>query len=153
MLIKLMEMPMNRRPGDKILDNSYNSGTVEFESYNNFAIDPIFKDTTDDYTKYHNYKLYEILNDIIENSKWKEYKTINKKISKFDISEYFEYMRSNFKETIYSEIEIFITMADIVNVNYKLFYDMIPNQYKTILLKELDKNYDIFKDIKSTKLF
>jgi len=144
---------MNRRPGDKILDNSYNSGTIEFENYNNFAIDPAFKDTIDDYSKYHNYKLYEILNNIIENSKWKEYKTTNKKISKFDISEYFEYMRSNFKETIYSEIEIFITMADIVNVNYKLFYDMIPNQYKAILLKELDKNYNIFKNIKSTKLF
>jgi hypothetical protein len=151
--MKLMEIPMNRRPGDKILDNSYNLGTVEFESYENFVIDPTFKDTVDDYTKYHDYKLYEILDNIIENSKWKEYKTINKKISKFDISEYFEYMRSNFKETTYSEIEIFITIADIVNINYKLFYDMIPNQYKTILLKELDKNYDIFKDIKSTKLF
>lgn len=144
---------MKRNNNDKILDNSYNLGTIEFEHFGNFALDDSYKSNQSDYDKFRDEKLYELLNDIITNSKWNKYKDKKFKISKYDYSEYFEFMRTRFNDTTYSEIEIFIKIIELVSTDYKQFYDMIPNNYKIILLKELDKSYDLKNKLKTTKLF
>jgi len=147
-----------RRPNDKIFDNKFNRGEIEYQPFEKSVeidkryINDIMINHYDSYDYYRMSKLNEEINRIYVDTKWDEaYK--NKRIPKFELSEIFEYIRSKITDTTYSEIEIFIEIADCLAVKYNTLYEMVPNLYKKKLLEELNENFDIVEKIKKYRLF
>ena len=155
----MSEQHKSRKYNDPILDNSYKKGEIDFQYFDNkIEIDSNFKnETLSDYYnsyEYHRSKLLaEMIDSIFKKTKWDLSYPIKKKIPKIELSELFQYIRNKITDTTYSESEIFIEIADYLNVKYDVLYVMIPVIYKRELLQELDEVYKIKSKLKIFKLF
>jgi len=148
----------SRRPGDKIFDNKFNRGEVDVVPFEKVVeldkqyINTVMSDCYNAYDYFRIAKLNKIISEIYKGTKWDE-AYVSKRVPKFELSEIFEYLRSRIEDTTYSEIEIFVEIADCLDVKYKTMYEMVPNLQKKKLLEELNEAFDIEKKIKTYRLF
>lgn len=145
-----------KRTQDLILDNKYNRGEYDFEQLPNVKILEQFQNLEvyhSSYEYYRNESLNESLSLIWDDTEWKKYYKHNKKIPKDQLSELYTFFKKNFDDSTYTNIELFIGIADFLDVNYKNLYDMTSTLFKQELLEELNNKYNIINENKIYKLF
>jgi hypothetical protein len=138
---------------DKIFNNRYNTGEVEYEVFGQIKVHSSFlpKDVFDEYDD------NEIQNDLYEvfvNADfYKEY-VKNKKVLRGDVTKIYYYFDTNLKNSKnLSPVTKFIAIADFMSIPYELLYEEMPPTYKEEILKELDQKYNIFAKRNIHRLF
>ena len=146
---------------DKILNNSYNSGELNFEFFDNdIKIDPKVEDKYKEYSSENIIELrtFELLNEriyeIFQDSPYLKKYSQPKKVDKKDMYEMFYYFKEHLeKENTYTTMEIFIVLAEFFQINYKYLYNEISVSDKEDILKELNEKYNIENKMETKKLF
>jgi hypothetical protein len=143
-------------PSQKILNNKYNTGTVEFEHFGEFVVSDTWV-KTQSVSSHEGYEieiLNEDINTIFKNAPFFENYAENKKVKKDSILEVFWYFQEHLKEPErYTFIEKFLAIAGYMNINFKILYDVLDIKQKEKILNEFDDKYDIFKKKNIKKLF
>jgi len=138
---------------DKIFNNRFNAGDIEYEAFGKIQIHDKFipKDTFDEYV---DNRLQEEIYELFIVSEFYELYSQNKKVSKGDISKIYYYFDSGLTASKdIPAMEKFIAIADFMNISYDNLYEELAPVYKEALLKELDNKYKIFKRKKIKRLF
>lgn len=133
-----------RRPDDKILDNKYNKGEVEYEEFTEPKIDPSFRlgRLNESYDSYDHYRMIDMNNFILgvyKDTIWYKSYDINKRIPKQELSEIYHFIKEQITDTSFTNTEIFIIIAQFLDVNMSILYKMIGLAYKCELIDELKK--------------
>lgn len=154
----IVKKKRNRNKNDKVFDNSYNQGTIDFQVYEPAQILSQFEmQQLSPYYEAFDYYRIESLIDIIH-AIWNNTERINvfgeiKKIKKQHLSEIYTYFLTHFPDSTYTNCEIFITIADFFGISYKTLYEMILPVYKINILKEIDDKYNILNKNLTVSLF
>lgn len=147
---------------DKIFNNRYNQKVIDYELYEQFAIQ---NDYTEIYLKqertpeehFYQTSLRQKIYEIYENFDWSKYFTKRQKISKNYFSQiYHEIYLIIRKERLhfyYSDIDIFCAIADVLDLNYRNLFQMISSKYKIRILKELSQKYPLYFKKNQKELF
>lgn len=146
---------------DKIINNSYNTGGIEFEAFN--SVMKIDDRVADLYEDQHSENMIEIrtlktLNDdlyaIFENSPYHEKYKNPKRVDKSDMVKMYYYFKEKLiPKNTYSSSQIFMGFAEFFQVNYDQLYGEIGVMDKENLLKELNTHKGLKKKIQTKKLF
>lgn len=155
---KVVKKERKRWSNDKIFDNNFNKGEINYDVYKEIQIDCTWSDAFSQqyYNSQQYYRKHE-LNKIIEKiyltTEWQKYYSNNKKIPKQELSQIFSYIKSEIIDDSYTNIEIFIAIGDFLDVNYKILYEMVAPEFKIALLRELNKEFNKIKEDNIVKLF
>lgn len=138
---------------DKIFNNRYNTGDLEFEQFGKIEVNDIHrpKDAFDEYIAQ---KIQNELYQIFTSAHFYEEYSKSKKVPRSEVAEIYYYFdqRLGDSEAI-SAIEKFINIAEFMSMTYDVLYDELAPTYKEQILKELDLKYGIFKKKKIHRLF
>jgi len=146
---------------DKILNNSYNAGDLEYENFTQpIRVDDrvyeLYKDVLSEniieerIIRLLDEKIYDIF---LISPFYEKYKN-PKRVDKNDLLKMYYYFKEKLlKENTFSTIQIFIGFAEFFQINYDQLYDEIGVLNKEGLLKELNEKFNINKKIKTKKLF
>jgi hypothetical protein len=146
---------------DKILNNSYNSGEIEYEAFSGMMKidDRIFSQYEDQLSdnlveKRVEKRLDEDLYKFFQNSPfYAKYKN-PRRVDKGDMSKMYYYFKEVLSECkTYSSMQIFIGFAEFFQINYDQLYAEVGVLDKESLLKELTDKGQITSRIKTKKLF
>jgi hypothetical protein len=144
---------------EKILNNKYNSGELDYEAFGEFVISESWVNTQNTHSTHDNYEskmLYEDIYRIFKESYLYEkyYPKIGTRVKKDEIMEVFNYINDNLKAPErYTFVEKVVAIADFMNINYKVMYSILDISAKEKILDELNDKYDIFKKKNIKKLF
>jgi hypothetical protein len=138
---------------DKIFNNRYNSGEIDFEIFGKITI--IDSSSRDDvFDEYYERKIQQDIYEIFIGSKYYEEYTKNKKVPKSEVAEIYYYFDERLPETEeVNAIEKFINIAEFMSISYEVLYQELGPVYKEKLLRELDKKYKVFSKKKIKRLF
>lgn len=147
-----------RNGGDKIFDNSYNRGDIDYENFGIVEIDRTYaRERLESYNNSQDYYrmklLFEKIDEIYLDTEWKKIYGKNKKIPKQELSEIYDTIINKLDDETYTNIEKFVAIAEFLDINYKILYDMIPHLYRANIIQELDEKYNVLKKHKIVKLF
>jgi hypothetical protein len=137
---------------DKIFNNRYNTGEIEYEPFPRMRIDmPDSFDVMDEYTSM---EVQHLLLEIFQTAPFYQSYIANRKIPKGDSCKIFYYFEIELDKTRDMRLmEKFIAVADFMEIGYEVLYREISVKHKEILLKEMDEEYGIFKKKKIHRLF
>lgn len=138
---------------DKIFNNKFNTGDVEYEVFGKISIksDFVSRDAHDEYVEG---KLQEDLYDIFINSIYFVDFSKTKKVSKSEAASIYYYFDERLPDNDdITAIEKFINIAEFMSIPYEVLYNELAPVYKERLLKELDNKYQIFSKRKIKRLF
>jgi hypothetical protein len=138
---------------DKIFNNRYNTGEIEYEVFGKIQVHDKFlpKDVFEEYT---NTKLQDELYEIFVSSEFYEEYSKNKKVVRSDVSRVYYHFDDSLQNTkAISPIEKFIAIAEFMSIPYEQLYEELAPVYKEALLRELDKKYKIFSKKNIKRLF
>jgi hypothetical protein len=146
---------------DKILNNSYNTGNIDYESFSQpIKVDDrvydLYKDVlSENIVEERIFKLLEnSIYDIFLNCPYYEKYKTPKRVDKNDLIKMYYYFKEKLlKENAFSSVQIFIGFAEFFQINYDQLYDDIGVLDKEGLLKELNEKFKLDKKIKTKKLF
>lgn len=144
---------------DKIFDNDYNTGNINFEEYSDlprvdsFYAEDNLKDCYDVFEYSRKFNLEVLVDKYFKNTEYGKVFSSRKKIPKQVLPQVFLTIREQFVNNDYTGSEIFMCIADYFGVNYEIFYQNIPPIYRAELVKELDEKYDILSKKGLKKLF
>jgi hypothetical protein len=143
-----------RTKRDKIFDNKFDE--IEQSSTSiNFEIDSSYNSEQNIDENLHNEMLFTIIEDLLINSKFKEYTVFDANkddtISKPLINEVYSFVTS--KISAYSKIEVFSMLSDYLDVAPTKFYNSLNNKAKDDLILELDKKTNVLERKGVKKLF
>jgi hypothetical protein len=144
---------MTQHKEDKIFNNRYNTGDIEYEVFKKIQVHDKFapRDTLEEYAEQ---QMQEDLYVIFQNSTYfTEYST-NKKFSRSEVAiiyYYFDERLPNTKDV--PAVEKFIAIAEFMGVPYEALYEELGPVYKEAIIKELDNKYKIFKRRNIKRLF
>jgi hypothetical protein len=143
---------------DKIFNNDYNTGNLDFEEFGPPKVDQDFVDkhmeSYYDSQNYHNkMQTVEKLDEFFKESEVGKIIGMKKKIPKQMIPRLYVSMKDAFKEGEMSEIEFFSLLAEYFGMSYEVFYENIPAVYRETLVRELDHKYGVLKKKGIRKLF
>jgi hypothetical protein len=146
------------RKFDKIFNNDYNTGNLDFEEFGPPKVDPDFVEKhMESYYDSNNYyakmKTMETLDEFFRNSDVGKVIGLKKKIPKQMIPRLYVSMKGAFKEGDMTEIEFFSLLAEYFGMSYEIFYENIPAVYRETLVRELDHKYGVLKKKGLRKLF
>jgi len=159
--IKIIPIPKKRRRkyNDKIFDNNYNTGSVEYDiinekmeldrSYIGDKLSPYY----DPQTQYHTIELNKLIDAIYEGTVWQEEFGLTGRIPKHLLTTIFDYFADRIEEGAYTFSEIFVSIAEYLDVRLKTLYEMVAPIYKRRLLEELDDKYNVIKNSNISPLF
>jgi hypothetical protein len=138
---------------DKIFNNRYNTGDLDFEQFGKIEINEIHR-PSDAFEEYVADRIQQDLYKIFKSAEFYEEYSKNKKVPRTDIAKiyYFFDDRLASSEAI-SAIEKFINIAEFMSLSYEVLYEELAPVYKERLLKELDSKYAIFKRKRIHRLF
>jgi hypothetical protein len=138
---------------DKIFNNKYNTGEVEFEAFGKIEVNEVHrpKDAFDEYIESKMQKdLYEIF---VKSDFYEEYSKV-KKVPRGDTARVFYYFVDRLVvDGTSSAIEKFVNIAEFMSMSYEVLYEEISPSHKEEILRELDQKYAIFKRRKIHRLF
>lgn len=153
---------MKRRHGDKILDNTYNTGQIDHEFFHvrDMRISDDYVDQNlDEYydsEKYTRFRgLLEKIEKITTDSRFCLDSHPKRKMPKAKLNEYFCFVIEKIKieDTTYSMIEYVIGICEYLGCNYENMFKELTIAHKEQLLKELDSEYHVFSRMNIKKLF
>jgi hypothetical protein len=144
---------------DKIFGNTFNSGDTEFEVFGKLKIHGDYNTFDSEFTdnSYESYEKHELQKEIytifIESPFFEKYSKI-KQVPKNDMAKIYYYFADPIrKKNRFTIIDIFIEIANFMNLNYKeMFHNLLPLD-KQLIIQELDNTYGILKKRKIKKLF
>jgi hypothetical protein len=146
---------------DKIMNNSYNSGDIDFENFiQPMKIDDrvydIYKDVlAEDIVEERTFKILDnkIYELFLNSPFYQKYKT-PKRVDKSDLVKMYYFFKETLsKENTFTSVQIFMGFAEFFQVNYDQLYEEIGVLDKEGLLRELNEKYKIKNKIKTKKLF
>ncbi len=142
LIIKPKTRRKKKKTNDKILHNKYNRGDVEYTDFSEPKIDVSFRmgRLNDSYDSYDSYRMLELNNyiyTIYKNTTWERVYDTTKRIPKQDLSEVYSFLKERITDTTYTNSEIFVTIAQFLDVNMGILYSMIGPAYKEELIEEL----------------
>lgn len=137
---------------DKIFNNRYNTGDIEFEQFPKMRIDaPDNFDILDEYTAA---ELQKTLLEIFQGAPFYENCMNSRKIAKGDSCKIFYYFEEELNRTQDMKMmEKFIAVADFMEMTYEVLYREISIKHKEVILKEMDEAYGVFSKKKIHRLF
>ena len=143
---------------DKIFQNDYNTGNLDFEEFGPPRVDQDFIDahmeSSYDSANYHTkMQNMERVDDFFKESEMGKIIGQKKKIPKQMIPRLYIAMKDCFGKDELSESEFFIIIAEYFGVSYEVFYENIPAIYREALVRELDNKYSVLKKKGIRKLF
>jgi hypothetical protein len=138
---------------DKIFNNKFNSGDLEYEVFGKINIMEDFT-SPDAFDEYNENKMqHDIYNIFISSRYYDEYHK-PKKVPRSEVAEIFYYFESRLPESSeITSVDKFICVADFMNISYDVLYQELAPVYKEKLLRELDHKYAIFTKRKIKRLF
>ena len=137
---------------DKIFNNRYNTGEVEYVPFPKMRIDT--PDSFDVLSEYTVMEVQELLLEIFKAAPFYQSYVANRKIPKGDSCKIFYHFETELDKTRDMRLmEKFIAIADFMEMSYEVLYREIGIKHKEILLKEMDDEYGIFKKKKIHRLF
>ncbi|MFM2010006.1 MAG: hypothetical protein RLZZ479_397 [Bacteroidota bacterium] len=138
---------------DKIFNNRYNTGDLEFEQFGKIEVNDIHR-PKDFFEEYIENQLQKDLYQIFISSEFYDEYNKSKKVPRSEVAQIYYYFDERLKETeAITAIERFINIAEFMSISYDVLYDELSPAYKEKLLKELDLKYGIFKKRKIYRLF
>lgn len=143
---------------DKIFNNDYNTGNLDFEEYDIPKVDVFYAEQNlRDCYDAHEYERKKFLETLVDEyfmkSEYGESLANKKKIPKQILPLIFVTIREKFVDREYSGSEIFTTIADYFGINYEVLYENIPSAYREQLVRELDDRYGVLKKRGVKRLF
>lgn len=144
---------------DKIFDNDYNTGNLDFEEYANIPKVDVFyeeenlKEYYDSFEYHRNLELQKLVDEFFKNTEYGKAFATKKKLPKQVLPTVFVSMKEQFKGRDFTDTEIFTGIADYFGINYEVLYENIPSVYRADLVKELDDKYGILKRKGVKRLF
>ena len=155
-VVPLPEEKFSQR--DKIFNNDFNTGNLEFEEYGPPKVDQDFIDQhMDNYYDSNNYhaniEIMKRLDDFFTGSEIGKSIGMKRKIPKQIIPKLYISLKDCFKEGELTESEFFTVLAEYFNMSYEVFYENIPAIYRESIVRELDIKYDVLKRKRQHKLF
>jgi hypothetical protein len=146
---------------DKIINNAYNSGDIEYKSFvgsikvDNSVYDLYQDQLSDDLVEYRTMKMLE--EELYEHFEKSQYFNKYKKIKRIDkndlIPVYYFFKEKLLASKKYSNMQIFIGIAEFFQINYDYLYQEVGVLDKEGLLKELSEKFGLKDRIKTKKLF
>jgi len=152
------DIRVNPLKTDKIFQNDYNTGNLEFEEYGPPKVDQEYIDNNmESYYDSNNYfEKMQNMEKVDAFFKTSEIGTIlgaKKKVPKQMIPRLYISMRDCFKKDELTETEFFTIIAEYFSMSYEVFYENIPAVYREVLVRELDNKFGILKRRGQRKLF
>jgi hypothetical protein len=146
---------------DKILNNSFNSGEIEYQAFNSpIRIDDKVagqyrESWSETIVEDRTIKLLEArLFKEFEKSEFFEKYKVPKRVDKSDmIKMYYFFKEKLLDEKAYSDVEIFVGFAEFFQINYDQLYAQVGVKDKEGLLRELHETLHLTKKIQTKKLF
>ena len=144
---------------DKIFDNDYNTGNLDFEEFSNLPkVDAVYaegnlQECYDSFSYSRNLDLEKLVDKYFNNTEFGKLLSNKKKIPKQLLPQVFVAIREQFVNSDYTCSEIFISIAEYFGVNFEVFYENIPSVHRAELVKELDEKYGILSKKGIKKLF
>lgn len=140
---------------DKIFNNRYNSGDLEYEVFGDIKV--LEQDeSTDGYEYYLQSKVQEELYQIFVDSPYFSTAEPGKgsKILRSEISSMYYYFEDRLTEqNEVTPVEKFTRIAEFMSMPYDVLYQELSPAHKERLLRELDKKYHVFSKNKIKRLF
>ncbi|NMC58124.1 MAG: hypothetical protein GYA51_01820, partial [Candidatus Methanofastidiosa archaeon] len=142
---------------DKIINNSYNSGDIEYESFTqpmkvDDRVSDLYSDTISDNiveertNKVLDEKIYELFK---QSPFYEKYKN-PKRVDKNDLVKMYYYFKERLlKEKTFSSTQIFIGFAEFFQINYDQLYSEVGVLDKEGLLRELNEKFNLNRKIKT----
>jgi len=146
---------------DKILNNSFNSGEIEYEAFTQTmkvhdSVSHLYKDQLSEnlveerILKILDEKIYELF---LESPFHEKYAN-PKRVDKNDLLKMYYYFKDRLvPEKQFSAAQIFMGFAEFFQINYDQLYTEVGVLDKEGLLKELNDKFSLNKKIKTKKLF
>ena len=138
---------------DKIFNNKFNSGDLEYEVFGKINIVAEFT-SPDAFDESNESKMQQDIYEIFVASKYYDEYHKPKKVPRGEVAEIFYYFDSRLPESAeITAIDKFISIADFMTIAYEVLYQELAPTYKETLLRELDGKYAIFTKHKIKRLF
>lgn len=139
---------------DKIFNNKFNSGEVEYEVFGKINVNSDFSSNEDMFEDYSEKQLQQDIYRIFKDSKYFEEYSKSKKVPKSELAEMYYYFDERIPETNeVTIIEKFINVAEFMSISYDDLYKSLGPSYQEKIIRELDNKYGIFKKRKIKRLF
>mgnify|MGYP003330228957 CR=1 FL=1 len=152
-------VPLKIFSHDKIFDNDYNTGNIDFEEYSNLPKVDIFyaednlRDCYDSYDYNRKFQLEVLIDEYFNLTEFGKLFSTKKKLPKQVLPQVFVSIREKFTGSDYTSSEIFTAIADYFGLNYEVLYENIPSIHRAEIVKELDDKYGVLKRRGVKKLF
>lgn len=145
---------------DKIINNSFNSGELNYQAFTHSIkvdnkVSSNYDDQLGDLIEYRTFeKLNNIMYELFEESPYYQKYKNPKRVDKTDMIKMYYYFKEKLLELkMFSLMEIFIGFAEFFQINYDQLYGEIRVLDKEYLLKELNEKYSLKNRIKTKRLF
>ena len=137
---------------DKIFNNRFNTGDIDYEPFPKMRIDT--PDNFDIVEEYNSHEMQVHLLEIFKGAPFFDQYTANRKIPKGDSCKLFYYFEEELTKTKDLRLmEKFILVADFMEMSYEVLYKEISVKHKELLLKDMDEEFGIFKKKNIHRLF
>jgi len=137
---------------DKIFNNRYNTGEVDFVPFPAIRID--LPDNFDVLDEYQSLELQKQLLVIFQSAPFFSNFENTRKIPKGESSKIFYYFEEELTKIREMRLmEKFIVVADFMEMSYETLYKELSIKHKETLLKDMDDEYGIFKKRNIHRLF
>ena len=138
---------------DKIFNNRYNTGDLDFEQFGKIEVDDIHR-PKDSFEEYIAQQIQSDLYQIFVGSYFYEEYVKSKKVPRSEIASIYYYFDERLSSSeAMTAIEKFVNIAEFMSMSYDTLYEELAPTYKEKLLKELDLKYGIFKRKRIHRLF
>jgi hypothetical protein len=142
---------------DKIFGNDFNTGNIKSENFPDIKVESSFSssflDDCYDAEEYMTRKdLMEKVYDVFKNSQWGSL-PLDKKFSKELMPFIFNDLYKGLCDQGYPTVDIFICIAEFMDVSYEKVYDVAGIKVKERILKELESKYKVLSKKKINRLF
>jgi hypothetical protein len=152
---------VNMMKEDKIINNSYNTGEIEFEAFTGTMkiddrVSSLYEDQhSDNMVEVRTIKkLNEDVYQLFQESPFYEKYKNPKRVDKSDMVKMYYYFKEKLVlKNTYSSSQIFMGFAEFFQVNYDQLYGEIGVMDKESLLRELHNHNGLKSKIKTRKLF
>jgi len=153
------EFTSNGGTRDKIFNNDFNIGNLEFEKFEHLPqIDQTYSDNllgecynSIDYAR--KQALEVLIDEFFKKTEYTEYLESKKKIPKRILPLIYVSIVEQFKGEEFTPSERFIAIAEYFGIRYEMLYENIPLLMREALVRELDETYEILKRKGLKKLF
>lgn len=138
---------------DKIFNNKFNAGEVEYEVFGKISVKETFA-SPDAFDEYNDQQIQKDIYEIFIKSKYHDEYIKTKKVPKNEVADIYYYFDERIPATKdITAIDKFINIAEFMNIAYETLYHELGPVYKEKLLRELDGKYSIFTKRKIKRLF